>query len=160
MVLRSFSFLILIFSIVLFSGCKQLDLFEKNTIIPKQAWKKDFPCSGTFTITDTSAYYQMYIVLRHTDAYAYNNIWLNVGLQSPKDTMYFQKVNFTLGDDNRGWYGSGMDDIWEIRSLLTNKPRKFIKPGEYKFEIYQIMRNNPLKNVLNAGMRVEKVKNR
>jgi len=154
MSLRLLSILIIIFSIF---GCKQLDVFEKNTIIPKQAWKRDFPCSGTFTITDTSAYYQMYIVLRHTDAYEYNNIWLNVGLKSPKDTMYFQKVNFNLGDDNRGWYGSGMDDIWEIRCLLTNKPRKFIKPGEYKFEMFQIMRNNPLKNILNAGIRVEKV---
>jgi gliding motility-associated lipoprotein GldH len=100
----------------------------------------------------------LYIVLRHTDAYRYNNIWLNVGTQSPGDTTRYQKFDLQLGTDATGWEGTGMDDIWEVRKLITNGPVRFNKAGNYKFTIAHIMRENPLPNIMNIGLRVEKVK--
>lgn len=141
---------------ILFASCRQIEVFEKNTSIPGMEWKSSFAAEGSFEISDTSSAYNLSIVLRHTDAYAYNNIWLNVGLQAPGDTMYFQKVNLSLGSDAGGWEGVGMNDIWEVRKLLNGRPRRFIKPGEYRFRILQVMRDEPLKNVMSAGMRVEK----
>ena len=138
-------------------GCKQINVYEKSTPIPKHQWKSNYPCKGTFSITDTASYYNIYLVLRHTDAYKYNNVWLNVGLQAPGDSMYFQKVNFGLSSEATGWYGSGMDDIWEVRNLLTDHPKKFKKSGVYQFSLYHIMRDEPLKNIMSAGLRVEKV---
>ena len=114
-----------------------------------------FAASGTFNISDTNSYYNLSLVVRHTDAYVYNNIWLNVGLQSPGDSMYFQKIDFTLGDDAAGWEGAGMNDIWEVRKLLKAHTR-FKKNGEYQFRILQIMRDDPLKNIMSVGLRVEK----
>ena len=139
-----------------FASCKQVDLFEKNTPIPSYEWEKNFAATGTFTISDTTAPYNIYIVLRHTDAYVYNNIWLNIGLQSPGDTLFFQKVDLSLGSDATGWEGTGMNDIWEVRKLLNGKPRRFRKTGTYQFNIYHIMRDAPLKNVMSVGLRVEK----
>jgi hypothetical protein len=49
-----------------------------------------------------------------------------------------------------------MDDIYEHRIPLTPVAEKFRKPGEYTFTVEQIMRENPLNNVLNVGIRVEK----
>lgn len=138
-------------------SCKQIDLYEKNTVIPESKWVAGFTAKGDFTIRDTVAAYNIYIVLRHTDAYLYNNIWLNVGLQAPGDSMYRQKVDLTLGSDASGWQGTGMNDIWEVRKLLTNAPQRFRKNGEYHFEIAQIMRDNPLLHVMSTGLRVEKV---
>ena len=137
-------------------GCKQLDVFEKNTSIPNQEWSANFSADGSFKISDTLASYQLFIVLRHTDAYKYNNIWLNVGLQSPGDSMKFQKLNLQLGTDAQGWYGTGMNDIYEVRRPLTNKGMRFIQAGTYQFKIFQIMRDEPLLHVLSAGMRLEK----
>jgi gliding motility-associated lipoprotein GldH len=147
---------VLIFSLLGFSACRQVEVFEKNTPIPAYEWRSGFEATGTFLIQDTAAYYNIYIVLRHTDAYRYNNIWLNVGLQSPGDTMYRQKVDLSLGSDASGWEGTGMNDIWEVRKPLTNKPSRFIRVGEYKFSIGQLMRDDPLKYVMSAGLRVEK----
>jgi len=48
-----------------------------------------------------------------------------------------------------------MDDIVEHRVLLTKYPVK-LKSGQYSFSIQQIMREEPLQNMLNAGIRVEK----
>ena len=117
------------------SSCKQIDIFEKNTVIPNYEWKSNFIVSGSFKITDTISAYSIYLVLRHTDAYKYNNIWLNIGLQPPGDSLIKQKVDLKLGDDANGWEGNGMNDIWELRKLLNGEPRRFKKAGEYKLPL-------------------------
>src|SRR6478672_3463851 len=89
----------------LFAGCRPVDVFEKNTPIPEYKWSGSYAVDASFNITDTVAAYNIYIVLRHTDAYQYNNIWLNVGLKSPGDSMFFQKVDLSLGSDAAGWEG-------------------------------------------------------
>ena len=141
---------------LIISSCKQIDIFEKSTVIPDYEWKSNFIISGSFKITDTISAYSIYLVLRHTDAYKDNNIWLNIGLQPPGDSLIKQKVDLKLGDDANGWEGNGMNDIWELRKLLNGAPRRFKKAGEYKFTIAQVMRDEPLLNVISAGLRIEK----
>lgn len=150
-------YFVLLLSTGWFSGCRTMDLYEKHIPIPQHEWKRETPLSGSFIISDTSAEYQLFLVLRHTDAYAYNNIWLNMGLQSPGDSMFIQKLNFSLGDDAQGWYGTGMNDIWEVRKPITDRPRKFVRSGTYNYSIQQIMRDNPLREMMSAGIRVEKM---
>ena len=141
-----------------FISCKQIDVFEKNTVIPQYKWQQNFSAKGDFLITDTIAAYSIYLVLRHTDAYQYNNIWLNIGLQPPGDSLHYQKVNLQLGDDANGWEGTGMNDIWEVRKLLNSEPRRFKQPGKYSFTISQVMRDNPLLYIMSVGLRIEKKK--
>jgi gliding motility-associated lipoprotein GldH len=144
---------------LLLNSCTQIDIFEKNTSIPQYKWQQSFTAKGDFVITDTVTPYSIYLVLRHTDAYQYNNIWLNVGLQPPGDSMHIQKVNLSLGNDANGWQGSGMNDIWEVRTLLNGDARRFKQPGKYSFSISQIMRDNPLPDIMSVGLRIEKKKN-
>ena len=126
-------------------------------MIPDHAWSSKFKPEISFEISDTLALYRMYVVLRHSDAYGYKNIWLNVGVQSPGDSIYMNRINLLLASDDRGWLGKGMDDIFEHRALLENVPRRFPKAGLYKFSLQQIMREDPLEHVMNAGIRLEKV---
>lgn len=155
---RNYLLMALVFTLGLFciASCKQIDIFEKDSAIPNYDWKSDFKVSGSFKINDTTSAYSIYLVLRHTDAYKYNNIWLNIGLQPPGDSLIYQKVDLQLGDDANGWEGTGMNDIWELHKLLNGQPRRFKKAGIYSFSISQIMRDNPLKNIMSVGMRIEK----
>lgn len=139
-----------------FFSCTQVSVYEKNTSIPGYKWQHNFSANGSFIIKDTLSAYNIYIVLRHTDSYKYNNIWLNVGLQPPGDSMHYQHADLSLASDATGWEGSGMNDIWEVRKLLNGRPRRFVKAGEYRFSITQIMRDNPLPGMMSAGLRVEK----
>jgi gliding motility-associated lipoprotein GldH len=141
---------------ILLQACTPINTFEKNSSIPNYQWQSSFAVKGTFAITDTAAAYQTYIVLRHTDAYKYNNIWLNIGIQPPGDSMHYQKTEIQLGNDATGWIGTGMNDIWEIRQPLFNGAKRFKKSGAYNFTISQIMRDNPLPEVMSAGLRIEK----
>ncbi|RYG41127.1 MAG: gliding motility lipoprotein GldH [Chitinophagaceae bacterium] len=145
---------LLLFAVL--TGCTQVNVFEKNTPIPGSKWSRNFPATGSFEITDTSSFYNIFIVLRHTDSYNYNNIWLNIGVMSPGDSMRYQKMDLALGNDREGWEGTGMNDIWEVRKLIFGQPRRFARPGTYKFSINHIMRNDPLPHIMSAGMRIEK----
>ena len=143
---------------ILFSlaSCGQVEVFEKNTPIPGYKWASNFAATGSFQISDTVSAYTISIVLRHTDRYDFNNIWMNVGLQTPGDSLFFQKVDLSLGSDAAGWEGTGTNDIWEVRKPLALNKR-FKKKGEYQFKIFHIMRVDPLPDVMSVGLRVEKV---
>ena len=62
---------------LLINSCTQIEIFEKNTSIPNYKWQQGFAAKGDFVIADTVSPYNIYLVLRHTDTYQYNNIWLH-----------------------------------------------------------------------------------
>jgi gliding motility-associated lipoprotein GldH len=151
-------FLFISFLPIVFCACIKTDLYEKQAVIPSQQWFYTYVPEFTFHINDTISLYNVYVILRHTDLYKYNNIWLRVGLKSPKDSMKFQNINLVLGTDTKGWLGTGMDDIYEVRKSISSGPFSFKTSGDYTFSIAQIMRENPLQYILNVGIRVEKVR--
>jgi hypothetical protein len=51
-----------------------------------------------------------------------------------------------------------MDDIFEHRILLYRRPVKFRMQGNYSVTLEQVMRENPLEEIMNVGIRLEKVK--
>jgi gliding motility-associated lipoprotein GldH len=135
-----------------------MDTFEKNAEIPQHEWSYSLQPEVNFTITDTVTPYNVFVTLRHTDAYAYKNIWLYISTRQPGDST-FQKERFelTLQNQNGEWIGTGMSDIWEVRYPLFNNLR-FTKQGNYTIRLQQTMRDNPLLHVMNAGVRIEKAK--
>jgi len=132
-------------------------VFEKNVAVPGQEWESSFKPEIVFGIQDTSSLYNIYFVLRHTEAYSFNNIWISATVHQPGDTgVKTLRYDLTLATNDKGWMGAAMDDIYENR-ILIQPQTKFRRPGEYHFTIEQIMRQDPLKNVLNVGIRLEKV---
>jgi gliding motility-associated lipoprotein GldH len=142
-----------------FFSCQTIDLYEKTATIPGHKWSSSFKPTFKFTIKDNAVPYQLYITLRHRDRYNYNNIYIKLTTQQPgQDSTRSARYDLKLGSDETGWLGSGMDDIYEHRIPLTpaGTPFYFRKPGEYTFTIEQVMREDPLENVLNVGLRIEK----
>jgi gliding motility-associated lipoprotein GldH len=139
------------------AACTSLDVFEKSVSFKGQQWSGAEKPAFDFHISDTTAAYNIYLVFRHTDAYTYNNIWLKLYRSGP-DTSYTRQVDLRLATNDRGWLGSGMDDIWEHRIRITEQPVEFRRSGDYRFAIEQVMRQDPLQHVINIGLRVEKAK--
>ena len=132
--------------------------FEKDIVIPGQQWASSFRPTIAFDIqpADTNYRYNIYLVLRHTDAYNYNNIWIRGTVREPGDTAARSgRYDLRLADNDKGWLGSGMDDIFEHR-IKIQEETKFSRPGTYSLTLEQIMREDPLKHVLNVGVRIEK----
>ncbi len=141
--------------ILIVSSCTTIDLYEKSVAIPGHAWESSFKPSFDFTIKDTNTSYQLFLVLRHNEKYNFNNIYVNVYARVPgQDSAIKIQKNLTLAD-NEGWKAaSAMDDIYEHRLPLGEI--QALKAGNYTFTLEQIMREDPLQNVLNAGIRIEK----
>lgn len=151
------SFFGYLFIVCFLASCNTLDVFEKTASFPNHEWSSQTKPSFTFTIEDTVSAYNIYVIIRHEDAYHYNNLWLNINTQAPLDTMKTQLVNIKLANNKKGWLGTGMDDVFDHRAKITRSPVK-LKKGNYTFILQQQMREEPLLYMLNAGIRVEKVK--
>lgn len=137
-------------------SCRQVALYERLHNIPGARWQRSYIPEYSFDISDTSRYYRIYVVLRHTNRYAYRNIWLNVGVQNPGDSLQVQQFELPLAASDK-WLGVGMDDVFERRALLLPRPVKFNKPGTVRFTLQHTMRLDPLPELLQAGIRVEPV---
>ena len=137
------------------AACSQLNVYEQMRPFPAHEWASGDSCVFRFTITDTAAKYNIYAIIRHEDAYHFNNLWLELGTRAPGDTLKKQTVMLTLGDNKKGWLGVGMDDVFDHRVRITQQPVS-LRAGEYTFILKQIMREDPLQKVLQAGLRVEK----
>ena len=139
-------------------SCKQVDLFEKSVTIPGHTWSSSFKPTFEFEIKDTISAYRLFIILRHNDRYNYNNIYINLITKQPgSDSIQKGRYDLRLANEE-GWLASGMDDIYEHRIALTPLSGSFYfrKSGNYIFTIEQIMREDPLRHVMNVGLRIEK----
>ena len=106
---------------------------------------------GTFSCTHTDLYEKTAVIPGHS--------WKSTFKPSFSFTIKDTSSPYMVTDET-GWLGSGMDDIYEHREPITPRSSEkafyFRKPGDYTFTIEQLMRQDPLENVLNAGIRIEK----
>jgi gliding motility-associated lipoprotein GldH len=137
------------------TACQQVSLYERLKNIPSAAWKNGEKLDFSIEIPDTAQSYYIIVTIRHTHEYAYRNLWVKLGLQQPgTDSITYRDFDLPLANNER-WLGVGMDDVYERRVRLFGKPVRFTSTGTAKFTLQQIMRDNPLKHVLQAGIRVE-----
>lgn len=137
-------------------ACNKIDVYEQTKSFNKQKWESANKQTFNVTLNDSADLYNLYVVLRHTDAYHFNNMWINLTTISPGDKAQTQRLNLQLANNTKGWLGTVFDDIIEQRILLNNTP-VHLKPGNYTFTMQHIMREDPLQYIQHAGIRIEKV---
>ena len=125
--------------------------------MPQNAWSYNFKPKFTFEITDTTAGYETYFIIRHTQAYPFSNLWLWLYIKTPGDsTVRRERVNVPLAQSNGKWLGNGMGELFQQQLRLNLDSVNFKKLGTYQITVEQNMRVNPLPEVLNVGMMVKK----
>ena len=137
------------------AACQTIPLSEQNTIHPDHQWNSAKPEKYLFNITDTNQMYKVVFVIRHHNAYHYKNIWVEQSHISAGEKAQTATFNLNLANDQKGWLGTGMDDIFDQRIPLYSKPIK-LKYGMHSFTIKHTMREDPLQNILSTGIRIEK----
>lgn len=151
-------------ALLLLAACQPSPTYQQQFAIPGQAWAWDYQPVFKFQIEDTAAAYQLFFLIRHTDAYAYNNIWLKLSVKSPGDSAFGAptRVEVPLAEAiglNAGkWLGRGTGNIYEQRMALSNAshPTYFPTAGQYEIRLQQDMRLSPLPDVYQVGLRVDK----
>lgn len=140
------------------SSCSTVDIYEKTVAVPGHQWVDSYKPEFQFEIKDNTIPYNVFFVIRHSEKYNYNNIFINLSSKQPvTDSAITQRLEVTLATNEKGWLGTGMDDIYEQRMKISpEQGTYFPKPGTYTFTLEQIMREQPLEHVMNVGIRIEK----
>ena len=150
--------LFLILSCCIIFSCNTIDLYEKTAAVPGHKWTTAFKPEFSFTIKDTSVPYNVFFVIRHTEKYNYNNLFINLYSKQPvAGSLIKQQLEIVLATNDKGWLGTAMDDIYEQRIRLSPAEGSYFpKSGTYTFSLEQIMREQPLEHIMNVGLRIEK----
>jgi gliding motility-associated lipoprotein GldH len=148
----------LFFTFYFLSGCLPSPHFQKEEAVPQNAWTYSYKPTFKFDIKDTTVNYQAFFLIRHTQAYPYSNIWIWVYVKTPGDSIIKkERINVPLAEPTGKWLGRGMGEIYEQRMLLNLSDFvAFSKKGTYEVSMEQNMRINPLPEILNVGLRIEK----
>jgi len=144
-----------IFFLMSIAACQTIPLSEQNTIHPDHQWNSTKPEKYLFNITDTNQLYKVVFVIRHHNAYHYKNIWIELNHHGANEKVQTETFNLNLADDQKGWLGTGMDDIYDQRIPIYSKPIK-LEYGMHTFTLKHSMREDPLQNILATGIRIEK----
>jgi gliding motility-associated lipoprotein GldH len=137
--------------------------YQKEYAIPKNAWAYNFKPSFKFEVTDTNSLYNLYFLIRHTEAYPFSNIWLMVYTKKPGDTTFeATRLEIPLAEPSGKWLGRGMGEIWEQRMPISVEGDTLMlrTKGTWEIRIEQNMRTNPLPEILQVGLRAEKAASR
>jgi len=141
-----------------FTSCDHNTVFDKNVSIPDYRWDMNNILKMETDIKDTVHPYNIYINIRHASGYQFSNIFLFLTTRTPKGEVARDTVEIALADDRGKWLGDGLGDIWDYRALFKRNFR-FPEAGAWHFELQQAMRISPLPQVMDAGIRIEKVGN-
>lgn len=143
--------------LILFVGCTEIELYERQVNVPGANWKQLEKMVFEIEVPDSSKDYYLMASIRHTGAYPYRNIWVRLGLQLPlSDSMSYQDFDIPLAG-NESWLGVGMNDVYDRRVRLFQKPVRFPAKGKAVFTLEHIMRDEVLTGILQAGIRIEPV---
>jgi gliding motility-associated lipoprotein GldH len=158
MIFRFFRFLTLIvgLSVSLFViSCTDNAAFDDNKDIDPKGWS--FHDKPKFDVKiEFPGVYNVFINLRHTDDYRYSNIFLLMYVTAPgQKEAEKRRVEVKLAEHDGHWLGNGSGNLYSRKVFVTDKI-DFTKPGVYHFELEQNMRDEPLPEIADVGIRIEK----
>ena len=143
--------------VLFYTACDTSRVFEKNTELPDYIWDKNNVLKFSVDIQDSISSHNLYINVRNASHYQYNNLFLFVTTHAPKGGVVKDTIELTLADAKGKWLGSGLGDVWD-NQILYKRNVRFPFKGTYTIELEQAMRNPKLPYIMDAGIRIEKVK--
>jgi len=149
------TFFVIFLSLV---SCDKNRVFETNIEMPSYEWNKDSVLLFHVDIVDTISSHNIYLNVRNTSQYAYQNLFVFLQTTSPTGLSLRDTLECYLADDRGKWLGSGWGDIYDNRFIYKRNIR-FPVSGNYTFKVIQGMRSNQLKYITDVGIRIEKSEN-
>lgn len=149
-------FLILIFITLGASSCIRKSAYENFVKLPDNQWDVHQRLSFEIPVEDTLASYNVFISLRNTDEYPFQNLFLFIETFSPEGKSIRDTFECYLADESGKWIGKGLGSHKQSQFKFKSNVR-FPKSGNYTMVIEQAMRQPLLRGVSDVGVRLEKL---
>jgi len=138
-------------------ACDPNRFYEKNVDFANESWSKDSIAAFEVEITDTLTVYNIYLNNRINGQYEYSNLYLFITTLLPNEKLMRDTLECILADPTGRWLGKGFGSVWSNK-IPYRRNIRFPLTGKYTFYIEQAMREEELRHILNAGIRIEKSK--
>ena len=138
------------------TGCNDAGaILDQSTPVANHNWAYLNKFKFAFKIKDEKAAYNLYMNLRVTADYKYSNMFVLITQTGPDKKTEIKRYELHLADKEGQWYGTGSGNLYSYQ-VPFRIGYKFAAKGTYQIAIEQNMRDNPLKEVSDVGIRVEK----
>ncbi len=150
-------YLLLLVLSVSFTSCNKNVVFSEYKTLKDGQWYAKEKAVFDLEITDTQTLNNIYLMIRHSEAYPYNNVFLFVTTKYPDGKTLTDTMEVVMANEKGEWLGSGMGDIYDFKVPIKKNVR-FPLGGKYQFSFEQGMRVDPLPMILDFGFEIEKSK--
>lgn len=110
---------------------------------------------------DSIKNYNLFINIRNTNKYKFNNIFLIVSMNFPHGKTITDTLEYRMANPDGSWIGQGIGDVKESK-LWYKEQVRFSEQGNYTIDITQAMRNNgdvegvtKLEGITDVGFSIE-----
>lgn len=149
----------LFLSLGLLEACKpQINKGRKLIWLPQKMWSYQDTLQMSLRIFDTTKAYAIFIITHYANNYPYKNLWINTQISTKNSEAGNFRTNVTLADNNRGYLGSGMNNVYRNYSLW-----KVFRPkvaGVYDFRINHLMQLDTLPGFYALGIEIHPLDNK
>ncbi len=141
--------------LLMLSACGNQTVFQTSEAIPEAAWKANHLIRFEVEINDTVPLHELYLLLRNTTDYPYNNLFLFVDIEFPDKRMLRDTLECILADRGGEWTGKGFGKIRSNRFLFRDDVW-FPQKGTYHFRIQHGMREEVLHGIADVGLQIDR----
>ncbi|CAH8282765.1 gliding motility-associated lipoprotein GldH [Mariniflexile fucanivorans] len=159
--MRNSATLFLLLASIIFTSCDPNRVFDVYQPVPNK-WHKDSVASFNIKAPDSTNAYNLFVNLRNTNTYKYNNIFLIVEMTFPHGKTIKDTLEYKMADPSGKFLGTGLTDIKENK-LWYKEQVVFKEKGDYVVKIQHAMRENgkvngvvELEGITDVGFRIEK----
>ena len=157
--LRVISILTMAFIVV---SCDSNVAFGDVKVLPGY-WDKDEIIEFTLPQMDSLKRYDLFISVRNTNDFPFNNLFLIVNMNFPHGKTISDTLEYKMARSNGEWLGEGIGSIKENK-LWYKENIVFSEEGNYNITITHAVRNNGdsggvtrLDGITDVGFSVEEV---
>jgi len=143
------------------ASCDSNRVFDTYKSVPN-GWHKDSIVSFKVSPPDSTNAYNLFVNLRSTNDYKFNNLFLITEMVFPYGKTIKDTLEYRMADPNGKLLGTGLTGVKENK-LWYKEQVVFKEAGEYIVNIQHAMRENgkvngvvELEGITDIGFRIEK----
>ena len=148
-------FIFLAFILVSLSACCPDYLFESEKTISNGQWAYRDTVDFKFTVTDTTALYNIHVDFAYADSFPNQNIYIKFYTRFPGGKRLSKPLSFDLFDPTGNASGKCSGGICHTQ-IPIQQNAFFEKAGDYTITLEQFGRQDPLPGLKTIGLTVEK----
>lgn len=133
--------------LTLLTACGPSYVYEAaHPIASPEGWAYNEVINFEFPVTDTNQLYDLHLLVDHSVDFGFQNTYVNIKTFFPNGEELEEQVSLQLADKFGQWYGDCNSTKCSL-DIPIQQNAFFNAPGNYRIEISQFSRNNPLPGI-------------